>query len=621
MKKLIIVLILFVLILQNINVFGGKTDVSNKQADIISFTDPRIEQDALGTYISFKETQYYLHIPGKPYLPTYLVTYTYPFETRIKEVKATFQNSVDYQLQVPLKSLPAPVTAYQNKIISLDAEQLEYQKTNKYPATMTYVVDSGIKDGEHLIFLNVYITPFTYHSIDDRVTMYHRVILDIALEESILPVSFPDEYDLVVIAPSTFSEAIQPLIDHKNSIGLSSFLKTTEEIYAQYPGIDEQEQIKYFIKDAIETKGITYVLLIGGRNGGVFEEKWWVPVRYANLDDGYESSYISDLYYADIYNETGEFATWDTDGNGIFAEWKGFRKDILGLIPDVYLGRLPCRNIKEVRIMVEKIIEYETTDKDSWFNHMVVVGGDSAPGDQYYEGEEENKQAIEYMQDFTVTRCWTSDGTFTGQTDVMNAISQGCGFLFFDGHANPASWSTHPPNDQETWITGLTVFDMPKLENGNRFPVCVVGGCHIAQFNVSLLNIIRDIIEYGPIGYFMKAPYKFYHMEWVPRCWSWQLASMKEGGSIATLGYTGLDWFAVGDEDGDGIPDCNQYYSGFMNTHFFKNYGVNNMTILGQAHTQTLIDYINTHPPMNFELDCKTVQEFVLLGDPSLRLG
>jgi hypothetical protein len=45
------------------------------------------------------------------------------------------------------------------------------------------------------------------------------------------------------------------------------------------------------------------------------------------------------------------------------------------------------------------------------------------------------------------------------------------------------------------------------------------------------------------------------------------------------------------------------------------------MTILGQAHTQALIDYLNAFPPMLDKLDCKTVQEFVLLGDPSLQIG
>ena len=53
----------------------------------------------------------------------------------------------------------------------------------------------------------------------------------------------------------------------------------------------------------------------------------------------------------------------------------------------------------------------------------------------------------------------------------------------------------------------------------------------------------------------------------------------------------------------------------------FDVYGVNNMSCLGEAHTQTLIDYIAAFPPMDEKLDCKTVQEFVLLGDPSLMIG
>ena len=58
------------------------------------------------------------------------------------------------------------------------------------------------------------------------------------------------------------------------------------------------------------------------------------------------------------------------------------------------------------------------------------------------------------------------------------------------------------------------------------------------------------------------------------------------------MAYAGLDWFSEGDYDGDGIPDCVQYLSGYMNTHFFKNYGEQNMTILGQAHAQALTDYL-----------------------------
>jgi hypothetical protein len=39
-----------------------------------------------------------------------------------------------------------------------------------------------------------------------------------------------DEYDMVIIAPEMFSDALQPLINHKNSVWIETLLKTTEDI-------------------------------------------------------------------------------------------------------------------------------------------------------------------------------------------------------------------------------------------------------------------------------------------------------------------------------------------------------------------------------------------------------
>jgi hypothetical protein len=290
------------------------------------------------------------------------------------------------------------------------------------------------------------------------------------------------------------------------------------------------------------------------------------------------------------------------------------------MYPEVYIGRLACKNIDEVETLVTKITTYEnTTAGTEWFNKMVVVGGDSAPNatDPWYEGEEENALALQYMTGFDGIRLWTSNGNFTKTQDVIDGINAGCGFLFFDGHGNPMSWSTHPPHNESMWITGLQVKDMPKLTNAEKLPVTVCGGCHNGQFNTSLLNILKGVIQEG-LKYFQ---WKFYLGEWTPECWAWKLMSVKNGGSIATMAYSGLDWFATEDWNNDTIPDCTQFYSGYANTQFFKNYGVNKTTILGQTHTQTLIDYLNAYPPMLEKLDAKTVQEFVLLGDPSLQIG
>ena len=172
-------------------------------------------------------------------------------------------------------------------------------------------------------------------------------------------------YNLVIIAPDKFISNLQPLAEHKDSYGINTLIKNVEEIYEEYEGRDKAEQIKYFIKDALDKWGIDYVLLVGGRAPAIYGEKWLLPVRYSNIVDNWmipEMRYISDLYFADIYNEHGEFQCWDTNYNDIFGEWLENESafDIVDMVPDVYLGRLPCRTTFEVAVMVDKIIRYET---------------------------------------------------------------------------------------------------------------------------------------------------------------------------------------------------------------------------------------------------------------------
>ncbi|RLF41975.1 MAG: peptidase C25 [Thermoplasmata archaeon] len=610
-------------------VFAENKDIKNI-FETIHLSNPSITKFSDSILIEVKEANSYLYLPGNPILPVYTKTYKFPFGTKIDNIDIAFSGKTKWFLSKDIIHAPTPITY-------LDGEKLMGKvitfSEDFYPRFLSrYNIGVGIEDNQHVIFVTIYCYPIQYIPSDNAIVSYNKIDVHLSYTLPEEPIYFPDEYDLLIVAPNSFLDALQPLVDHKNSIDVKTKLVSTEDIYngIYFPveGRDSAEQLKYFIKNAIENWGIEYVLLVGGRSGGIYHEKWLIPVRYSHLNDGGESSFLSDLYFADIYKyKDGEvvFEDWDSNGDGIFAEWRNKHaspEDTLDLYPDVAIGRLPCKKIDEVETMVNKIIKYEdNTYGADWFKRMIVVGGDSAPGDPYYEGEEENAKALEYMKGFQPVKLWASDGSLKGPEDVISKIDEGAGFLFFDGHGNPATWGTHPPNDDKTWITGLNNKDMLELDNGYKLPVCVVGGCHNGQFNVSLWNIPRDILKYGIRGYFFKPPYKFYYMEWVPRCWAWQLASRPNGGSIATIAYAGLDWFAEGNYDNDSIPDCIQYYSGYFNVNFFKNYGQNNETILGCTFTRTINDYIKQHPPMDYYLDCKTVEEITLFGDPSLQIG
>lgn len=418
-------------------------------------------------------------------------------------------------------------------------------------------------------------------------------------------------YDLLIISPRIFFRALYPFVEHKNRNNVSTILVSLSEVYKEEKllGRDKPEKIKLFIKDSIEKYGIKYVLLIG-----YFR---LMPIRYVHNEDSFEPYFISELYYADIYDRNGSFSSWDTNNNGIFGEWNGTEaqdKDI-DLYPDVYVGRLACRNPLEVRIMVHKIITYETSTYGAdWFKHMVVCAGDTYPEGYYpfptpdFEGEENAKRALSYMPGFSNTSLFTSDGTLTGPSDVINAINKGCGFLFFDGHANPMTWSTHLPNNR-TWITGLNLHNMTYLFNKKMLPVCVVGGCHNLQFDVNLLNLLKNFKE------------AYYYSIWTPECWGWKLTRKIGGGSIATMGCSGLGLTKEDKSTLEGASD-------FLDSQIFYEYGMNGTDILGEVWGKAISNYLdkypinwNTNSSWDYAYDAKTVQQYVLFGDPSLKIG
>jgi hypothetical protein len=606
----------------------------------VAFLNKTISSNGEYVSVNLDNTNAFLMEPGKPMLPAYTKTFTFPFGTKIKNVECVTLSDVKQEIiQAKIEPAPSPIPSiYLDKArISNNTAKEEivednsiYTSTNLYPDKWyDYNIGCGLDGDKHVIFLTINIYPLRYSPAENTMYCTNGVDVKITCEKPTDSVSFADKYDMVIIAPRKFSTKLQPLIKHKNNIGLRTILKTTEDIYAKYEGRDKPEQIKYFIKDAIENWDIKYVLLVGGMKGQ--RGSWYVPVRYTNLEDidwyFNETSYISDLYYADVYkyNESSggyEFDSWDSNGNGIFAEWKDrshFPEDTLDLYPDVIIGRLACRNTYEVDTVVKKIIKYETsTSGKEWFKRMILVGGDSVPiDDNDYEGEIETNLSASYMQPlgFDITKLWASTGALKNQNDVIREISHGGGFVHFSGHGSPIVWSTHPPHN-ETWIDGLLTTGMYRLKNRYKLPIVVVGGCHNSQFDVNLLNIFKGLREEGLKYFVSNENYSglFWRFEWIPECWSWHMVSKRNGGSIAVIGNTGLGYGYPGNYTLNGLE-------GWIDPRFFYEIGVQGKTTLGEAHTQAITDYVIRFPIHTDRIDCKTIQQWVLLGDPSLKIG
>lgn len=416
-----------------------------------------------------------------------------------------------------------------------------------------------------------------------------------------------DEYDMIIIAPKIFSKYVQKLIDHKNSHDIESVFMSTQNIYNEYNGRDKAEEIKLFIKDAIENWGVSYVLLMGGMKGQTL--KWHIPVRYVLLDDGTKryTTFFSDLYYADIYKNGNEFEDWDSNGDNIIAEWG---KDQLNLHPDVYLGRLPCRNFIEAKLVVDKIIEYENTVfGQNWFNNLVLIGGDTFPDYPGYEGEETCEFAAKYMNNFTKIRLYTSTGNLTGPDDVTFAINNGCGFLFTRGKGGQDRLRTNLPEGDE--IIVMQNKYVRKYKNNNMYPICILAECIHAKIDVSILNIFK----------YRKGEPNYYQQDCIFECIAWRLVNKNNGGAIAVLTNTNLCFGTSGDQNSNGIPDDAESWGGKLAVDTLKYYGEEDVEILGELYTNVVNDYVNIFPVSSNQFHCKTVLDWILIGDPSLKIG
>ena len=103
-------------------------------------------------------------------------------------------------------------------------------------------------------------------------------------------------------------------------------------------------------------------------------------------------------------------------------------------------------------------------------------------------------------------------------------------------------------------------------------------------------------------------------MEWVPNCFSWWLTSCPDGGAIATFGNTGL---------GMGIHDYGYLtgLDGWLFPRFFYHYGQEDIHNIGEAQGMAIIDYVLEFDINKGGEDRQMVQQWALLGDPSLLPG
>lgn len=584
MKKILITLVLVSILFISSFVAGStpSTDSTKTIEQEIIFSNPIYMEKEGFIHLELSEASSTISQPGNPQLPLISEVFTLPFGSNVDDIIVTFEGQK--QVFLPEKIIPsAPAqyisTEYDEAVKNAEMDPLVYESSHSFPVkNWWYRTGAGLDGDTHVIYVTVFLSPLSYEPINDILTVHEKASIRVSYTPPSTPFIFNDSFDLLIISSENYRDALQPLVDEKEAHQISTKLTTLDEIPSV--GTDRQEDIKYYIKDAIETWGITYVLLVGG---GIKNHEQ-IPVREAWVASGnYERSFPSDLYYADIYDANMNFSTWDNDSDGKYAEFPDDNLSV-DLYPDVYLGRLPCNTTKDVEVVVSKIISFMRTNEVT--NRILQMGGDTFPGDpqNVNEGEYSNEEVMKRLPDYTTTQLWGSTNNLFRFNIIFNILKV-VDFVDFSGHGSYVSWATHPPGDDSQWIPkglyydGFVYINAQWLFNAKKLPVFVFNACSCSKFS-----------EFEP-------------------CLSWSVVKQPNGGGIASFGASGIGYGSYGTSETERL-------FGWMEVNLFD--GLAHDKILGLVWGTSLTNYINS-----FDLedaDYKTIYEMALFGDPSLAI-
>jgi hypothetical protein len=254
----------------------------------------------------------------------------------------------------------------------------------------------------------------------------------------------PEFGNMLIISYGAFISAIEPYAAWKKQIGYPVEI-------VDVGTIGNSGAIKTFIANYYNTKGLTFVLLVG--------DAAQVPSSSTSAGD-------SDNNYAYIVGSDH--------------------------YPDLFIGRFSAENVDQVATQVERTLMYEQNPPvgTDWFSVTTGIASDQGPGDD----NEMDYQHIRNIQNnklipFTYTYAnELFDGSQGGNDAggnptpslVATAVNTGTSVINYTGHGSDGSWGT----------SGFSISDVNNLTNENLLPfiwsvACVngnfVGGTCFAE--------------------------------------------------------------------------------------------------------------------------------------------
>jgi hypothetical protein len=281
----------------------------------------------------------------------------------------------------------------------------------------------------------------------------------------------------IAIAPADFIPALQPLVNLRQSQGLSAVVEDLGAIYDQYgQGLPTPQAIQAYLQDVYSrwSPQPVYLTLVGD---GTID-----PRRY--LADSFPT--LLPPYLAD-------FDPFSTEGasDNRFATLGG----VGDIIPDLLVGRLPANSIAEVTGMVDKIVQYEANpEPGSWKNTAVFTSAVEDFGGPFQQVARAQSALLNCTMP-SEHLFYTNDAAInTGlKAELLDDWNNGAGLIVFNGHASIHFWASYVYQPGSVALSEIFHYNqIAGLTNGGRLPVVLSMTCFTGSFQTPDLQTLDE---------------------------------------------------------------------------------------------------------------------------------
>ncbi|MFM8911770.1 MAG: type IX secretion system sortase PorU, partial [Flammeovirgaceae bacterium] len=281
---------------------------------------------------------------------------------------------------------------------------------------------------------------------------------------------------LLIIAHLNFEVEAKRLATHRSTrSGISTAVVNTDAIYNEYAGGKQDfTALRDFIRDLYRKPGssLQNVLLFGR---GSYDYKARV-LNNTNFVPIYES--VNSLSPLETYS-SDDFYTLLDDNEGDWLE-----NPVQNSTMDIGIGRLPVKTKEEAKILVDKLISYDTDSRTtgSWHKNFLFVADDGdfnihqSQADQLANAIEASNPEIDtrklYLDAFNQVQLNTGGSSPDCAKEIDLAVRKGYGIVNYTGHGNERLWM-----DERT----LTDQVIMGWKNSPELPLFVTATCEFGR--------------------------------------------------------------------------------------------------------------------------------------------